>query len=403
MANEDKKFIPGYVPMKLIEGALNEGIIEVKSDVMMEYFEKIAGHRIYTPKPIDNSEFKSRDDAARLHHQKMKSSSHSPTLKPVGFQKKMPAFMEKGLSYNEMYDIATDDATKKRDASEVLKKKNYGISLAATYKEWMTPELFDYLSMSGPRAQGEFRAACYPARVAFSHRIQRVDGMMWATPYITIFTPLSAKDSKDDFSIKKGEGAYSFYLTKDRQIHAINDTAMRVDTIKNLDTRENQKAESMKAWQKSDCEKRVRLVNPKTKQEQYILLQSQGTEGWQEKNFFKMQDSYKWPEVYDVTSCMHDGVVDYDEYWGRVMNRDTIEMMGRSAIAKIPDIVMGTENLKGYRSNYVYDYDKKGELVQIEVPGGFEKFQHESADGFEKYWDQTFMSLELDRLSNERA
>lgn len=386
MAKEIKQ-IDGYVPIKIIESCLNDGIIEVKSEEVMKYFEMVAGHRIYTPKPIHN-QFKEQEDAIR------KQRALSNISNPIGTAAKMPAFMDKSLKLAEMYKMATDEATRIRDSSDVLQKKKYGLSLASRYKEWMTPELFDYLSMKGPRAESELRAACYPARVAFSHRVQRIDGKIWATPYITIFTPTSPIDGKDSFDIEKKVTAYSFYLTKDREIHVVEDEVERVDTIKSPETKEKQKAESLKAWKNSECEKRVRIVNPKTGVEQYALLHTSGTEGWQEKYFFKKQNAYQWPEVYDMTSCVHDGKVDYDEYWGRRSDKVTIEAMGREAISKVPKIVMSTENLRRYTPPSYTDYskkDKKGRPVEVKAPKGYEEFSHEGADEFVHTWNQMMM------------
>ena len=155
---KDIKQIDGYVPIEIIETALNEGIIEVKSEQMMIFFEKIAGHRIYTPKPIDN-QFKEREEAVLRQNAaalQNKNSTIKPgpiatskMSKPMGTAAKMPAFMDKSLKIAEIYKVATDESTKVRDASDVLQKKIYGMSLATRYKEWMTPELFDYLSMKG--------------------------------------------------------------------------------------------------------------------------------------------------------------------------------------------------------------------------------------------------------------
>ena len=403
MAKELKQ-IDGYVPIEIIESCLNDGIIEVKSEEVMKYFEKVAGHRIYIPKPIDNL-FKEHEDAIRkqreaaLQNKKLTvnpNCSNVPKIsKAVGTAAKMPAFMDKSLKLADMYKMATDEATKIRDSSDVLQKKKYGLSLASRYKEWMTPELFDYLSMKGPRAEAELRAACYPARVAFSHRVQRIDGKIWATPYITIFTPTSPIDGKDSFNIEQNVIAYSFYLTKDREIHVVEDEVERVDTIKSPETKEKQKAESLKAWKNSECEKRVRIVNPKTGVEQYALLHTSGTEGWQEKYFFKKPNAYQWPEVYNMTSCVHDGKVDYDEYWGRVQsNLGGIEAMGRFSIAKIPEIVMSAENLRRYTPPSYTDYskkDKKGYPVEVKAPKGYEEFLHEGADDFVTTWNQMRM------------
>lgn len=397
---KDIKQIDGYVPIEIIETALNEGIIEAKSEQMMIYFEKIAGHRIYTPKPIDN-QFKEREEAALKQReadlQKKKlttgpdSNMASTISNPIGTAAKMPAFMDKSLKIAEIYKVATDESTKVRDASDVLQKKQYGMSLATRYKEWMTPELFDYLSMKGPRAEAELRAACYPARVAFSHRVQKIEGQYWATPYITIFTPFNAMDANDEFDLKNGNVSYSFYLTKDREIHVVEDEIERVDTIKSPETKEKQKAESLKAWKNSNCEKRVRIVNPKTGVEQYALLLTRGTEGWQEKYFFKKPNAYQWPEVYNMTSCVHDGKVDYDEYWSRGSDKVTIEAMGREAIAKIPSIAMDTENLQCFRPLYIDTYDKKGRCSEIKAPKGWEEYMDKGANNFSRYWSQEFM------------
>lgn len=400
---KDIKTIPGYVAMEIIESALNSGIIEVKSEQMMKYFEMIAGHKIYTPKPIENL-FKKQEQAVvnkrneESQNQKTNTQSgfiglgSSKISKPIGAAAKMPAFMDKSLPTLEMYKVATDEATRIRGSKDVLQKKDYGISLASRYKEWLTPELFDYLSMKGPRAEAELRAACYPARVAFTHRVQKKEGKIWATPYITIFTPGSTKDAKDDWALKKGERAYSFYLTNNREVHAICDDVYQCDTIKSPETREKQRAESLKDWQNSNCEKRVRVYNPKTGVEQYALLKSDGIEDWQEKWFLKKEDHYKWPEVYDMTSCFHNGKVDFDEYWGSGQDLVTIEAMGRESIAKIPSIVMNSENLRRYTPPNIYDYDKKGNLVKTKAPKGYEEYQ-EDCDDFVTYWNQ----MEMDR------
>lgn len=355
---KDIKQIDGYVPIEIIEAALKQREAELQKKKL-------------TTGPDSNMA--------------------STISNPIGTAAKMPAFMDKSLKIAEIYKVATDESTKVRDASDVLQKKIYGMSLATRYKEWMTPELFDYLSMKGPRAEAELRAACYPARVAFSHRVQKIEGQYWATPYITIFTPFNAMDANDEFDLKNGNGACSFYLTKDREIHVIRDDIERVDTIKSPETKEKQKAESLKAWKNSDCEKRVRIVNPKTGVEQYALLQTRGTEGWQEKYFFKKQNAYQWPEVYNMTSCVHDGKVDYDEYWSRGSDKVTIEAMGREAIAKIPSIVMDTENLQCFRPLYIDTYDKKGRCSEIKAPKGWEEYMDKGANNFSCYWDQMEM------------
>ncbi len=406
------KQIEGHIPIEIVESALNEGMVEVKSEELMKYFESVAGHRIYTPKPIENK-FKEKDELIRqaLEYKRKqmaalnKVAPPSPKLvnsKPVGTAAKLPPFMDKSLKLAEMYKMATDESTKLRDSSDVLQKKKYGLSLASRYKEWMTPELFDYLSMKGPRAEAELRAACYPARVAFSHRVQRIDGKIWATPYITIFTPSNTRDAKDDSNIKEEETAYSFYLTKDREIHVIKDEAKRVDTIKSPETRDKQRAENLKAWQNSDWEKRVRLVNPKTGVEQYVLLHSWGTEGWQERYFFKKENAYQWPEIYDMTSCTHEGKIDYDKYWGRGQDLVAIETMGREAISKIPKIVMSTENLRRYTPTLIRGYDKKGRVGDlVKAPKGYEEFLHEGADDFSDYWSQEEMERTVGDWSKE--
>ena len=142
MAKEIKK-IDGYVPIELIESCLNGGIIEVKSGEVMKYFERIAGHRIYTPKPIDNV-FKEQEEAALkqrevalknkelLQNKKLTVNPNIPKIsKAVGTAAKMPAFMDKNLKIADMYKIATDEATKIRDSSDVLQKKKYGLALAS--------------------------------------------------------------------------------------------------------------------------------------------------------------------------------------------------------------------------------------------------------------------------------
>lgn len=395
------KQINGYVPIEIIESALNEGIMEIKSEQLMKYFEMLAGHRIYIPKPIDNQQFKEQDKMIQefIKQQQPKVAPTAPkttTIKPVVSAPKLPAFMDPSLKFAEIYKKATDEVTKLKESSDVLQKKNYGSSLAARYKEWMTPELFDYLSMKGPRAEAEFRAACYPARVSFSHRVQKIEGRMWATPYITIFAPSSAFDSKDDYNTKLGETAYSFYLTKDREIHVIKDDVKHIDTIKSPETRDKQRAENMKIWQKSEYEKRVRIVNPKTGVEQFALLKSRGTEGWQEKYYFKKPNAYQWPQVYDVNSFIRDGNVDFDEYWGKVNNKASIEAMGREAISKIPSIVMSKENLSKNTCPIIFDYDKKGNLLNKEAPKGWEVYTDDGISDFSRAWNQEDMEKAVD-------
>lgn len=405
--------IKGHVPIEIIESALNTGFIEVKSEQMMKYFESMAGHRIYTPKPIDN-QFKEIEQQKLAQYQKqqlrkqeknnLQVSQNSPKItnnpkvansKVVGSTTKMPAFLEKGLKISEMYKIATDESTKLRDSNEVLKHKNFGLSLAARYKDWITPELFDYISMKGPRAEAEFRAACYPARVAFSHRIQTKEGRVWATPYITVFIPTYAKDSQDDWNVGYKERAYSFYLTNTREIHAICDDVLGCETIKSPETREKQQEKSIKEWKNSSCEKRVRVFNPKTGVEQYALLKTDGTEGWQEKYFFKKDDYYKWMQTYDVTNSVYDGKVDFDEHWGKVWQENSLtEQIAKESIAKIPSIVMSDQNLVRYTPSTITYYDKKGNYMEEKAPKGCEYYQDNNTNDFVHYWNQMIMDRE---------
>ena len=283
----------------------------------------------------------------------------------------LPGWMSRKLSKEEMYKMAVEETDKRIMGSHILQNKDFSVDLRLAIEKWATPELFDYLSMKGPRAEAELRAAMYPLNVGFCHRIFEADGRSWMVPYITVCYPNSriVDANKGEEDIRECNTSYSFYCNKWNEVHCIPGNIVAKYSESEHRDFEKMRKKSIKDFiRMDDAELRVPFVHPKTGERQYGLIGLRGTEGWQERNRFG--HSYDWVKWRDVTDFYKDGSTDYDGYWGRLPNEELvrIEKEGRSAIANIQKELFREDGMLAHHFTRYYDSikDKKYEYVRDE-------------------------------------
>ena len=143
--------------------------------------------------------------------------------------RELPKWMDRSLSTSEMYKSAVIQTKKEMAQNPILSKKSFSQDAANGYAEMFTPEVFKYLSMKGPRAVSELRAAMYPAKVAFTHSVFNADGRTWVVPYIIVFKP---HDRVKNQSLDKYGGHYTaFYLNSNGDVHGVEDKKREMKMI----------------------------------------------------------------------------------------------------------------------------------------------------------------------------
>ena len=385
-----------YVPMKTIELAINNGHLNVGSQLFLDYLETKLGHKMFLKNPLPTS------TQTKQTEPKPQSSETSTAPKPMGSAIKIPKWLESGTSVKEMYQTVQKEVNelKKRDTTGMLKKKNYGMSLAANYQTWCKPELFHYLSMTGYRGERELQAACWPARVTFSQRLQTIEGQRWATPYITVYSTMDGDDVSDTFNVRKGEMTYNFYLNDQKEVRCIKGNVQETEILneKNANRKRNCFFEN---WKKSDAELFSTAYNVTDEKEQLMSIKTDGTEGWQEKNYFKRPDYRKWGEVYNLSNFTGDENEKIKQFWDQISPTQKNELLnsGKEILASIPAIVRTTKDLRHYRYEGITDYDKNGKPKSLK---GFSDFYTDvKSDKLEQTWNQEYMAKEINYYSSE--
>lgn len=385
-----------YVPMKTIELAINNGHLNVGSQLFLDYLETKLGHKLFLKNPLPTS------TQTKQKEPKPQSSATATAPKPMGSAIKIPKWLESGVSLKEMYDTVQKEVSelKERDIAGILKKKNYGLSLAANYETWCKPELFHYLSIAGLRGEQELQAACWPARVTFFQKLQTIEGQEWATPYITVYTTINGDDSKDAFNVRKGEMTYNFYLNDRQEVRCIKGKVQETEILneKNADRRRDCFLED---WKKSDAELIAQYYNIPDEKEQLMSIKTDGTEGWQEKYYFKRPDYRKWGEVYNLSNFTGDKNEKIEQFWNQFSSTQKNELLnsGKEILASIPAIVRTTKGLRHYRYEGITDYDKNGKAKYLK--GFSEDYVDEKSDKLEQTWNQEFMAREINYYSSE--
>lgn len=385
-----------YVPIKTIELAINNGHLNVGSQLFLDYLETKLGHKLFLKNPLPKS------TQTKQAESKPQPSTNFAAPKPMGSAIKIPKWLESGVSLKEMYDTVKKEVSElqERDTTGTLKKKNYGMSLAANYETWCKPELFHYLSITGRRGEQELQAACWPARVTFFQKLQTIEGQQWVTPYITVYIPSNGQDSSDTFNIRKGEMTYNFYLTNHQEVRCIKGDVQETEILneKNASQRRNCFLED---WKKSDAELIAQYYNVPDGKEQLMSIKTDGTEGWQEKYYFKRPDYRKWGEVYNLSNFNGDKNEKIEQFWSQFSSTQKNELLnsGKEILASIPAIVRTTKDLRHYRYEGIIDYDKNGKTKYLK--GFSDCYTDVKSDKLEQTWNQEYMAREINYYSSE--
>ena len=210
----------------LLVKSIEKGLLDINDPLLLRVLEQSFGKPI-TPR---NKPDPTRMDPDYLM-QRMSASINNQTSVPKGnvvvsqegknvsmpvIKTDLPGWMSRKLSKEEMYKMAVEETDKRIMGSHILQNKDFSVDLRLAIEKWATPELFNYLSMKGPRAEAELRAAMYPLNVGFCHRIFEADGRNWIVPYITVCYPNSriVDANKGEEDIRECNTSYSFYCNK---------------------------------------------------------------------------------------------------------------------------------------------------------------------------------------------
>lgn len=379
--------------VEFIATALERGSLDINDPILLKVLEQSLGKPIKPRNKMDPTKM-DPEYLMRVMAETVNNSVSAPKGNVVVSQEgknvsmpviktDLPGWMSRKLSKEEMYKMAVEETDKKIMGSHILQNKDFGTDLRLAIEKWATPELFDYLSMKGPRAEAELRAAMYPLNVGFCHRIFEADGRQWMVPYITIGATNSkivdANKGKDD--IKDCPTSYSFYCNKMKEVHCIPGDIVEKYSESDYRDFEKMRKKSIKDYLKMDgVELRVPFIQPKTGERQYGLISLRGSEGWQERHRFG--HSYDWVKWRDITDFYNNGDTDYDGYWGRLPDEELIriEKAGREAIANIQKEMMKEDGMLAHRFTRKYD-DASGK--------GYEYVRDEYyREGDEMEWEQ---------------
>ena len=105
-------------------------------------------------------------------------------------------------------------------ASNNIYNQLYWISnVEASYKQWCTPELFDYFELDVKQAFEELKAAAYPILVSYNEAIyESENGESYRVPYITFLD-----ENKADGTTTVGNGknvmARTYYMNNKREVN----------------------------------------------------------------------------------------------------------------------------------------------------------------------------------------
>ncbi len=356
----------------LIAEAIEKGVLDVNDPAFLNIIENAIGQKITPRNPADPTKLDPEYLLSRMNRNQARESNNGvvETKKAVTVQTdkgavkmpvvktELPLWLDKKYSKEEMYKMATESTDKKIMGSHVLKNKDFSTDMRLAMKKWATPELFEYISMKGPRAEAELRAAMYPLDVGFEHRIFRSDGRYYMVPYITIMVPDDkiADHNKGFGDARTCATSYSFYCNQYNEVHCIPGDVVRVYSESEYRNYEEMRKASFKDFvSMKDLSLRVPLVHPKMGERQYSIIDFNGTEGGLEKR--KFGHDYHWVQWKDITNFYDNGNVDFDGYWGTIPidKRIEIDKAGKEAIAKIHSELLNESEMIPHHFTLHYD------------------------------------------------
>ena len=300
----------------------------------------------------------------------------------------IPEWLREDYTIEEMYSRAVAEAEKKIAGNTIIAQSDKR-SLARWRTSWCTGGLFDYLFIGGERALAELRAAAYPLPIGFTFQesgfwrkvgLFKKEWQAFYTPYIFILPCNIGYGGKEDYRLIKRKvspefkASYGylnfFYMNCNRDLFSERDAdvleAYDEGKFKNKAAYEGKiKREWKRLIKKNDKKncKQCRFLDIKTNKEQWAFIRS-GVEEFDDINRKAgiirkysrngvteevLNADGTWRQTYDITSLHNNPNMSFEDYINSIYTpeqQERIKYNGRIAIAKLNEILFGTNNME---------------------------------------------------------